>query len=186
MGPKVQFDTWPRTEIPVHLIASIHFHFLESGPCSISSEKHITRIGSNGVSLIVWVSPTFYNCFHDPEDDAREAPLCSVTSTSRLTMPVAATYGWTDLDLGHSFHETKQGIRFSISESAPPGSPRPPPEAQLRTVRRGSQAGPPRQEGQGETRSEWPGSKVQGVHEHADLSATKKKTPTRRRTQAKT
>ncbi len=30
----------------------------------------------------------------------------------------AAVYGWTDLDLGHGFHETKQGIRFTISEAA--------------------------------------------------------------------
>jgi hypothetical protein len=27
-------------------------------------------------------------------------------------------FGWSDLDLGHGFHETKQGIRFTISESA--------------------------------------------------------------------
>ena len=31
---------------------------------------------------------------------------------------VAAAYGWTDLDLGHGFHETKQGVRFTISEAA--------------------------------------------------------------------
>jgi hypothetical protein len=31
---------------------------------------------------------------------------------------VAAAYGWDDLDLGHSFHATKQGIRFTISEPA--------------------------------------------------------------------
>ena len=31
---------------------------------------------------------------------------------------VAAAYGWTDLDLGHGFHETKQGLRFTISEPA--------------------------------------------------------------------
>jgi hypothetical protein len=31
---------------------------------------------------------------------------------------VARTYGWTSLDLGHEFHETKQGIRYSISEAA--------------------------------------------------------------------
>lgn len=31
---------------------------------------------------------------------------------------VAAAYGWTDLDLGHDFYETKQGIRFTISEPA--------------------------------------------------------------------
>ena len=31
---------------------------------------------------------------------------------------VAAAYGWTDLDLGHGFHETKQGVRYTISEPA--------------------------------------------------------------------
>ena len=30
----------------------------------------------------------------------------------------AAAYGWSDLDLGHGFHETKQGLRFTISEPA--------------------------------------------------------------------
>ena len=31
---------------------------------------------------------------------------------------VAGVYGWLDLDLGHDFHKTKQGVRFTISESA--------------------------------------------------------------------
>jgi hypothetical protein len=31
---------------------------------------------------------------------------------------VAAAYGWSDLKLDHGFHETKQGIRYTISESA--------------------------------------------------------------------
>ena len=31
---------------------------------------------------------------------------------------VAAAYGWSDLNLGHGFHETKQGVRFTISEPA--------------------------------------------------------------------
>jgi hypothetical protein len=31
---------------------------------------------------------------------------------------VAAAYGWTDLNLGHGFHETKQGFRFTISKPA--------------------------------------------------------------------
>ncbi len=31
---------------------------------------------------------------------------------------VASAYGWTDLDLGHGFHETKQGTRFTVSEPA--------------------------------------------------------------------
>jgi hypothetical protein len=35
-----------------------------------------------------------------------------------LDQTVARTYGWTDLDLGHNFHVTKQGIRYTISETA--------------------------------------------------------------------
>jgi hypothetical protein len=31
---------------------------------------------------------------------------------------VAAAYGWTDLNLDHGFHETKQGVRYTISETA--------------------------------------------------------------------
>ena len=31
---------------------------------------------------------------------------------------VAQAYGWDDLDLGHGFHETRQGVRFTISEAA--------------------------------------------------------------------
>jgi len=31
---------------------------------------------------------------------------------------VADAYGWGDLDLGHGFHDTKQGVRFTISEEA--------------------------------------------------------------------
>jgi hypothetical protein len=35
-----------------------------------------------------------------------------------LDHTVAAAYGWTDLDLGHGFQETKQGVRYTISEAA--------------------------------------------------------------------
>ena len=31
---------------------------------------------------------------------------------------VAAAYGWDDLALGHDFHQTAQGVRFTLSESA--------------------------------------------------------------------
>lgn len=31
---------------------------------------------------------------------------------------VAAAYGWTDLELGHGFYETKQGIRYTVHEAA--------------------------------------------------------------------
>jgi hypothetical protein len=31
---------------------------------------------------------------------------------------VALAYGWPDVDLGHDFHKTKQGVRFTISSAA--------------------------------------------------------------------
>src|SRR5581483_11737380 len=35
-----------------------------------------------------------------------------------MDQAVAAAYGWTDLDLGHGFHQTKQGLRYTISDQA--------------------------------------------------------------------
>jgi hypothetical protein len=35
-----------------------------------------------------------------------------------LDHAVAAAYGWRDLDLGHGFHQTKQGRRYTLSETA--------------------------------------------------------------------
>jgi hypothetical protein len=58
-----------------------------------------------------------YNRFHDPgeaADDIKKLRQLHV----EMDNAVAAAYGWTDLDLGHGFHQTKQGIRFTISESA--------------------------------------------------------------------
>ena len=44
---------------------------------------------------------------------------CSVSNgESELASFAAAAYDWTDFEFGHDFHETKQGIRFTISESA--------------------------------------------------------------------
>ena len=34
-----------------------------------------------------------------------------------LKKVVLTAYGWDDLKLGHDFHQTKQGLRFTISES---------------------------------------------------------------------
>ena len=37
---------------------------------------------------------------------------------AQLDLAVAHAYGWADLRLDHGFHETKQGVRFTISEAA--------------------------------------------------------------------
>jgi DNA-binding IclR family transcriptional regulator len=35
-----------------------------------------------------------------------------------MDQAVAAAYGWQDLELEHGFHETAQGVRYTISEAA--------------------------------------------------------------------
>ena len=58
-----------------------------------------------------------YNRFHDPDESAADIQKLRDLHVE-MDKAVAAAYGWSDLDLGHGFHETKQGIRFTISESA--------------------------------------------------------------------
>jgi hypothetical protein len=58
-----------------------------------------------------------YNRFHDPDERAEEIALLRRLHTE-MDAAVAAAYGWHDLDLGHGFHETKQGTRYTISEAA--------------------------------------------------------------------
>ena len=58
-----------------------------------------------------------YNRFHDSDktdDDIQKLRDLHV----EMDNAVASAYGWIDLNLDHGFHETKQGIRFTISEPA--------------------------------------------------------------------
>jgi hypothetical protein len=62
-----------------------------------------------------------YNRFHDPEETASRAAgdIARLRELHvEMDRAVAAAYGWDDLDLGHGFHETAQGLRFTIRESA--------------------------------------------------------------------
>jgi hypothetical protein len=58
-----------------------------------------------------------YNRFHNKSEKTED-----IAELRRLHVEmdyaVAAAYGWTDLVLGHGFHETKQGVRYTISEPA--------------------------------------------------------------------
>jgi len=58
-----------------------------------------------------------YNRFHDVDDI--ETNITELRDLHvEMDQAVAATYGWQDLDLEHGFHETQQGLRFTISERA--------------------------------------------------------------------
>lgn len=58
-----------------------------------------------------------YNRFHDPDESADDIAMLRRLHTE-MDAAVAAAYGWPDLDLGHGFHATKQGTRYTISEAA--------------------------------------------------------------------
>lgn len=56
-----------------------------------------------------------YNRFHDrgeKSDDIGRLRMLHV----EMDQAVAAAYGWGDMDLGHGFHATKQGERYTLSE----------------------------------------------------------------------
>ncbi|MCC6602227.1 MAG: restriction endonuclease [Anaerolineae bacterium] len=58
-----------------------------------------------------------YNRFHDQEEMANDIAHLRQLHVE-MDNAVAVAYGWQDLDLGHGFHETAQGVRYTISEPA--------------------------------------------------------------------
>ena len=60
---------------------------------------------------------TIYNKFNNPSETA--SGIVKLRSIHvEIDNSVAVAYGWQDLDFGHGFQETKQGIRYTISETA--------------------------------------------------------------------
>lgn len=55
-----------------------------------------------------------YNRFHDPRD--LQADIAQLRRLHRdLDLAAAKSYGWDDLDLGHGFHTTTQGLRYTLA-----------------------------------------------------------------------
>jgi hypothetical protein len=58
-----------------------------------------------------------YNRFHDPKE--RSPDIITLRELHKeMDEAVARAYGWDDLKLEHGFHETKQGLRYTIIEAA--------------------------------------------------------------------
>lgn len=55
-----------------------------------------------------------YNLVHDPDVTDTEIDRLREIHTE-IDLATAEAYGWDDLDLGHGFHETRQGRRYTIS-----------------------------------------------------------------------
>lgn len=58
-----------------------------------------------------------YNRFHNPEDNGPDIEKLRELH-QQLDLAVRDAYGWEDVVLGHGFHNTKQGIRRTISQDA--------------------------------------------------------------------
>src|SRR5258708_7264705 len=58
-----------------------------------------------------------YNRFHDPQETAEDIVRLRKLH-KEMDEAVARSYGWDDMELEHGFHETKQGLRYTISEVA--------------------------------------------------------------------
>jgi hypothetical protein len=58
-----------------------------------------------------------YNRFHDPAEAAEDIAELRRLHVA-MDQAVAAAYGWADLDLGHGFHETRQGQRYTLHPDA--------------------------------------------------------------------
>lgn len=58
-----------------------------------------------------------YNRFHSINENSADIQKLRGLH-SELDGAVVAAYGWSGIDLCHGFHQTKQGLRFTIAESA--------------------------------------------------------------------
>lgn len=57
---------------------------------------------------------TVYNCFHNSASSS--AAVMELRALhQRIDQIIVQAYGWPDLDLGHGFHETAFGIRYTIT-----------------------------------------------------------------------
>ena len=89
---------------------------------SLSSEILVTAKAFYDARETILVEEKFgltylYNCFNDAEKAVSAIRKLHELQVN-MDHAVAAAYGWTDLDLDHGFHKTKQGVRFTISEPA--------------------------------------------------------------------
>jgi hypothetical protein len=56
------------------------------------------------------------NRLHDPGENSEDIAGLRAIQVN-MDQSVAVAYGWSDLDLDHGFHATKEGVRFTLSEA---------------------------------------------------------------------
>jgi hypothetical protein len=100
--PERSFETFPFPESVEPL--------QQSGALYDNHRRNVMASRRNGIT-------DTYNYFHRPAENAEDIRQLRALHVE-MDYSVATAYGWTSLDLGHGFHETKQGLRYTISEPA--------------------------------------------------------------------
>jgi hypothetical protein len=108
--PSDGFETFPFPENTDTLETPVLRELEAIGEHYYTHRQTIMQTRQEGLTKI-------YNRFHDP---TQTDPDIQTLRDLHIQMDtaVAAAYGWHDLTLNHDFHETKQGLRFTISEAA--------------------------------------------------------------------
>lgn len=101
-APSDLFETFP--------FPALHQRLERAGEAYYTRRKSIMANSSKGLTETL-------NRLHAPSENSEDITELRQFAIE-MDQAVAAAYGWQDLDLGHGFHETKQGIRFTISEAA--------------------------------------------------------------------
>ena len=114
---------WSYCATNLDLISYTANRVLETFPFPVFTDA-LTEVGRrysecrNGLRLGLPLDLTeIYNRFHDRGTQSAEVVRLR-TLHVELDQAMIAAYGWFDLDLSHGFHPTKQGVRYTISESA--------------------------------------------------------------------
>ena len=117
MGETIHVHTWRAVTLNYSSSDCFDtFPFPRSESCGPAGEKYSIARGTVMLERQEGLTKT-YNRFHDPDETSADIQKLRELHVE-MDQAVAAAYGWTDLDLGHGFHETKQGVRFTISEPA--------------------------------------------------------------------
>lgn len=85
-------------------------------PLTTLGRDYLERRNSFRVTARIGLTK-IYNKFHDPQ--VTEIQVVELRRIQvDMDQAVCAAYGWQDIGLDHGFHETKQGIRYTISGTA--------------------------------------------------------------------
>lgn len=100
--PEQSFETFPTPGDVSSLEATGERYNAERTAIMVSRKEGLTPL---------------YNRLHSVHEHSED--IAGLRRLHReMDQTIAEAYGWTDLDLAHGFHETRQGIRYTISERA--------------------------------------------------------------------